>query len=369
MITTISVIHANMLHSLRSIKVFPYSPLKAWREELHRWHVDLPKIMQLHRLLDTKEINDNQRRIIFYMHLFYLSAILFKGRVVVGYIETSRSNATDNYGKSLMHDTFEAKQAVLDGLQAARTIAKLLQILHSRDSVFKKCWLCIFSAYSAFMYLTLSVSKTLLLGPSADRTISHEDVSSARRCLDLLHYCSSSDEVARHFAHTSDTIWKTLEIYLHRQQAHSASESRPHQVNQPLIPTFDGDSFTQPSTATKIPTTQTTTATTATPSGKDGAILSPLLQPPTTESSPLHTLSIEILDILCHPFDSFAQHSPSSVAAGPTMPGILATIEEIGIGAHLNWACHVASPYNGVELSMIQEGSVMGSKVPSGWTC
>ena len=334
-LTNITIVKANMLRTLGTLKIFPYSPLKGWREQLDRWHEDLPYFMQMHNLADTPQVNENQRRVMFYMHLFYLSAIVLKGRIVISSCQTAGGDTANLNYSGVMQDTQEAGRAIVDGLGAARNIARLLSILHSRDSVFKMCWLCIFSAHTAFLYLALSISKSYLSSQSADRRLCEDDMKLAKRCYEVLQYCSTTDAVARKFAKGAE---ETLDILNNSSVQTQLSDPAEIVADMPFI---------ESSTAW----------------GQDNPLLTSL--PPASIGLPLHGVATNLLRTLCHPFHTSTASSAGNKVA--PIPDTMTSVEEISVGGHLNWSCHIASPYNGVKLSTIQDGSFIGDCKSCGW--
>lgn len=287
----VTIVKANILCSLLSSMPPSDLVLRRWEENLSRWHAELPAFLRLENLTQQLHLSDNQRRTIFYMHLFHLSAVLLKGRAVnAGQIKRSPSYHSE-----------EVRQAVKDGLAAARLIAQFLDVLLIQDATFKKSWLCIFSAYIAFMYLAFAVTRSMAAGRSSSSW--KDDVGFAKRCLDVLASCSSADPIANDFAKEATAIQSALE-YAGRD--------------------FPGISASWEAEA------------------GDFALDESLFAQVSDQSS-LHSLAGDLGRILCHPFKTLPILSTSHK---------LTNVEEISFGSHLNWFYLVSAPFQGDSESM-----------------
>ncbi|KAL9032614.1 MAG: hypothetical protein Q9214_007892 [Letrouitia sp. 1 TL-2023] len=219
------------------------------------------------------------------MHLFHLSAVLVKGRAAI-------AGQTE---RSLAYDSQEVRQAVKDGLAAARLIAQFLDIL-MQDVAFKKCWLCIFSAYIALIYLAFAVTKGMAAGSS--NSIWKDNIGLSRRCLDVLAFCSSADPIAKNFAEEAKVLQSALETAERDSPDISASweaEAGDLAPDESLFATISAQSS-------------------------------------------LHNLAGNLGRILCHPFKTLPMLSVSYT---------LTNVEEISFGSHLKWFYFVSAPFRG----------------------
>ncbi len=103
---------------------------------LTRFFTQLPPWLSLEQLLKCE---DNSmavlRPLIYYVHLFYLSAMtLLARRLVIVYISPA------NIGQIQMPR--EAQKAIEDGFVAAQTGARVLGLMLSEETVVQVCWLC-----------------------------------------------------------------------------------------------------------------------------------------------------------------------------------------------------------------------------------
>lgn len=107
--------------------------LRSVREDLARWYSQLPEWMTLSHLAErSSEVSGDHRRVIYFVHLFHLSAIILKSRIVHGAQETNH----------VAYDSMEMRIAIRDGIESSRSSARILKLLQEADTVFKKCWLC-----------------------------------------------------------------------------------------------------------------------------------------------------------------------------------------------------------------------------------
>ncbi|KAF4500027.1 nitrate assimilation regulatory nirA [Fusarium agapanthi] len=127
----ITVLKANIVRTVASFKVLSSTILRQMHDDLDQWRSSLPAYMHLETLVHTPEISPDQRRVTFYMHLFYMSALILKTRAVLA---TQKDIAACTWD-------LEAKAAILQGIQAARSSARLLGLILEEKAVVKNCWL------------------------------------------------------------------------------------------------------------------------------------------------------------------------------------------------------------------------------------
>ncbi|KAI9709462.1 MAG: hypothetical protein M1820_003222 [Bogoriella megaspora] len=283
MMARVTLTKAKMLRMLISQRTSKPQTLRELDDDLTQWHSNLPDFMRLQNLTDQSQVTEDHRRILFYMHLFYLSAILLKARGVLA----------NEVISSAPYDSFEGRRAIENGLNAAGSLARLLNLLLDQRSIFKKCWLCIFSAYMAFTCLAYSATKSMMVGQERG------DLELAGRCLAVMSFCGSEDPIAYQFATKSNNILTSLQTYRAGMQVDPAGPP----------------------------------------------LLNDCLFIPTSGNSAIHGLSNDLLRTLCHPFTKFPELSESQT---------LTSAEEVSLGAHLNWASQVDAPFDRVNISMVR---------------
>jgi hypothetical protein len=127
----ITILKADILRTAVNFRTLSASILNAMKADLQQWYTGLPAYMHLDALIENPELPTDQRRVTFYMHLFYLSAIMLKARAVL-----PQQDLKENY-----YNDPELRAAVLDGMQAARSSGRLLGLIFDENAVIENCWL------------------------------------------------------------------------------------------------------------------------------------------------------------------------------------------------------------------------------------
>ena len=83
------------------------------------------------------------RRTVFLVHLFYLSASILLARLAHG---AQKLPPADGTALLPRYDIAEVKIAAGDGVHAARTAARILQLQMDEQAVFQRCWNCEYGA-------------------------------------------------------------------------------------------------------------------------------------------------------------------------------------------------------------------------------
>jgi hypothetical protein len=121
---------------LRTIGEQPSNPtIRMLRDDLRSFHEDMPSGMTLNHLTLSSGIPSDLRRIVFYMHLFYMSALMLLYRLIL------RHTDGVDYLTSAHVCPHEAQKAAGEGLLAAKTAARILHLLLTEGSVVRICWL------------------------------------------------------------------------------------------------------------------------------------------------------------------------------------------------------------------------------------
>lgn len=134
-------IEANLLRTIDSFRDVYVSPalLSSTRRDLAQWHQQLPAWMHLSALVEPNGSAVVLRRTVFLVHLFYLSASILLARLAHG---PQKSPAADGIGILPRYDTQEVRVAAGDGVQAARTAARILQLQMDEQTIYQRCWNC-----------------------------------------------------------------------------------------------------------------------------------------------------------------------------------------------------------------------------------
>jgi hypothetical protein len=135
----VSIIKAEMLHRIPKTAPVPKDIVLFFHSRLQTFHDQLPTWMSLAQLI-ANEPSDRMtqlRPVIFYVHLFYLSAtMLLSRRLVIAYV------ALDATGEVFFPT--EARRAIHDGFEAAQINAQVMELMVSEGKVAQVCWLCMY---------------------------------------------------------------------------------------------------------------------------------------------------------------------------------------------------------------------------------
>uniref|UniRef100_A0A0D2Y6P2 Zn(2)-C6 fungal-type domain-containing protein n=1 Tax=Fusarium oxysporum (strain Fo5176) TaxID=660025 RepID=A0A0D2Y6P2_FUSOF len=270
----ITVLKANIVRTVASFRVLSPTILRQMHDDLGLWRSSLPAYMHLETLVHTPEISPDQRRVTFYMHLFYMSALILKTRAVLA---TQRDIAACTWDP-------EVKAAIFEGIHAARNSARLLGLILEEKAVVKNCWLTIF----------------LVGGTTAFR---QQDVTPSRTCIEILALCATKDRIAHSFYTRVTKYQDIIREYLPEPQQDTSEDPGSYE-DGPL----DDDSY---------------------------------LFIESRGDTRLHRLMYELQELLCYPLTLLKGGSEAS------MP--YPTIVEASVNADINFAHHLASPFNMAE--------------------
>ena len=112
--------------------------IQTLRNDLRGFHEGLPDWMKLSHLTSSSGMSSSLRLIIFYVHLFYLSALMLLHRLVLRNIENVANSIT------APASTEEMRNAAVEGYLAAKSAARILHLLLTNGSVVKFCWLSMY---------------------------------------------------------------------------------------------------------------------------------------------------------------------------------------------------------------------------------
>ena len=133
----VTIIKASTLHRLPKDAPVLETTVAEFRARLSQHHSQLPEWMSLGQLLSQSDsdLMVQFRPVIFYVHLFYLSAMmLLSRRLIIAYV------ALDATGKIALPP--EARQAIEEGYVAAQTEARMMEFMLAEGKIVQVCWLC-----------------------------------------------------------------------------------------------------------------------------------------------------------------------------------------------------------------------------------
>ncbi|KAF5975136.1 nitrate assimilation regulatory nirA [Fusarium coicis] len=285
----ITVLKANVLRTVASFRVLSPAILRQMHEDLELWRTNLPAYMRLETLVHTPEISPDQRRVTFYMHLFYMSALILKTRALLA---TQKDIAACTWDP-------EATAAIFEGIHAARNSARLLGLIHEEKAVVKNCWLTIYQCYVTFLMLNFTAIKSFLVGGEA--AFRQQDIVLSRTCIEILALCATKDKIARSFHTRLRTYRDTINEHLPEVRG-TSKDSGSYEDGS-----FDDDSY---------------------------------LFVESSGDTRLHHLIYELRELLCYPL-TLLKGSEASIP--------YPTIVEASVNADIDFAHHLASPFNMAE--------------------
>lgn len=133
----VTVIKATILCRVPTSGPIPAATMIEFRERLSKFHDNLPNWMSIGELSGGKSdvLQIQYRPVIFYVHLFYLSAMmLFSRRLIIAHIDEDMDGA--------LQLPVEAGQAIEDGYVAAQTSSRIMELMLAEGKVVQVCWLC-----------------------------------------------------------------------------------------------------------------------------------------------------------------------------------------------------------------------------------
>jgi hypothetical protein len=202
----VSIIKAEMLHRIPKTAPVPRDIVLSFHTRLQEFHNQLPTWMSLSQLV-ANEPSDRMtqlRPVIFYVHLFYLSAMmLLSRRLVIAYV------ALDATGEVFFPT--EVRRAIQDGFEAAQSNAQVMALMVSEGKVVQVCWLCMYVLGTATVSTTLTLAYSftsytagVMIAYGAVQKAVHGlsfafDMEVLNKCIEVLTYCARKDAMAGKF--------------------------------------------------------------------------------------------------------------------------------------------------------------------------
>ncbi|KAF1835148.1 hypothetical protein BDW02DRAFT_588352 [Decorospora gaudefroyi] len=231
----VSIIKAALLHRLPKKAPVAEAVTLDFRAQLSRFHAQLPEWMTAAELLSggDGELMAQFRPVIFYVHLFYLSAMmLLSRRLIIAYIPQ------EAVGRVYLPP--EAQRAVEEGYQAAQMNASVMKLMLQEGKVVQVCWLCIYTSFTAGIMIAHKAAQKALHGdPFA------KDMELLNKCIAVLDYCALKDALAGKFR-------TLLTGHLNTLREHNATMDGLCDVSTPTDLPETGYLFTFHSGSTKL---------------------------------------------------------------------------------------------------------------------
>lgn len=185
--TTIS---SNLVKTASGFGVLSPPVLKDIDNDISHWDDDLPEEMKFEPLMRQTSPMPSWFLVGLYMHLLHLSIRVLKSRTVHANQHTSPASFAQQ----------EMRVTVIEGIQAARSSAKIIEKLLDQKLVFRKSWICINTAYCCATTLLWCSSKAMIF--SQPPRFWQNDLYSASLCCKLLEHCATRHVVAELFMQT-----------------------------------------------------------------------------------------------------------------------------------------------------------------------
>jgi len=201
----ITILKAKIIRTIHDDSVVDDNVIAGFRGELRIIHNDLPDWMSM-KVLTEEKSRYPLRRVVMYVHLFYLSAMQLLHRRVMKDTTIHEIPARGNRES--------ARQAVIEGVMAAKMAAKFLGLMTSEGSIVKICWLCMsvshqlnldskfltsfrFSAYTTAIIILQATVQKVIFGYGREWWTA--DLSLVATCIDALNFCATIDTMASQF--------------------------------------------------------------------------------------------------------------------------------------------------------------------------
>ncbi|KAF2103228.1 hypothetical protein NA57DRAFT_52754 [Rhizodiscina lignyota] len=302
-------IEANLLHTVKSFTNISPPIFSSIRGDLARWYQQLPDWMHLSALIGPDAEPNPLKRTVFLVHLFYLSANILVARLAQGNKESPAAR----------YDIGEVRIAIGDGLLAARTAARILQLQLDEQTVFQR-----FTSYMSCLTLLHSTAQMIL--HNYPESAWRKELPYAKSTLDVLEHCGAVDPVGKQFAEMTRAYHDNL-------KAQGQADNQDMNLSDVAMPDQLDHLFT-------------------TPSGAPAELLQ---------------ISQELLKLIGRPFGHSSNlHTEGSLKAG--------------FGSQLDWNTFVTLPFNKTPsdsmnsmsllskaFSSMRWGQFVGSSRPHGW--
>ncbi|KAH7123287.1 nitrate assimilation regulatory protein nirA [Dactylonectria estremocensis] len=274
----ICILKADILRMQVAFKELTIPAMQSILKDLQNWHRELPEAMRVEASGNTNHTVET-RRSIMHVHLLYLGAIMLLYRRVAS--QFLQSYALTPYQKTLpipLHGLVAEHSA--EAVLSAGTSARIIKLLLDDDSIFKRCWLVIFQAYTSGAILLHAAIQKMLhnFKPMSWQ----EDMERVEDCLASLEYCGSLDRVAAKFHRRLGTLRDDI----------SQLQSKIALSSSPVADTIDAMNWSN----------DNFTAAGGDESSATSLDYAYLLDIPPNSDAPLVNLSLTLLTMLSQPF-------------------------------------------------------------------
>lgn len=192
-------------------------------DQLELWHMNLPPALQLSNLLSalgSSSLGPVQEKSMLLVHLHHLGAGSMLYRQLLASVEGSlyASQSLTNF------TTAETHQYRQDAQVAAIQVARILGMMKSHEALTHRCWLTIYSAFTATNVLLFGAARSLRDDVVGDVD---EQLSQANICSTSLQHCALSEPVSAHFYSMLKPTYDALRKLQQRTYEDSRRDTNP----------------------------------------------------------------------------------------------------------------------------------------------
>lgn len=190
----ISILAARVVRALYSDDSPDTTALDTVSKHLRTWYNGIPRPMRDEGLA-VMDLRSEHTVPIYFIRLIHLGAVMLLYRRVM-------SDAVLDAEVPNVRPTGEAYQQTAmyanEGMDAARSSARMLDILLDAQLIFRRCWLVIYHSFTSAVIIMHGVARNLAIEPAANPS-TRTDLELAHHCLRLLAFSAELDAVAEQF--------------------------------------------------------------------------------------------------------------------------------------------------------------------------
>lgn len=174
-------------------------------ESLRSFYKQLPRQMELRH---AYELSTENRRSVYYCHIFYLGGIILVYRIIADHIARAAHHSPTSSHHA--HSVTAAMSPYLEeGLFATRMSCRVLKLLWSEAGLYRRCWLTVFTAYVSCVVLMNAIAR-VQVEEGQQQATNQDDLDNAAVCLSILEWSAEFDDVAARFYNTLKPMHRAL---------------------------------------------------------------------------------------------------------------------------------------------------------------
>lgn len=190
-----TIIKARIIRAIPDDGLVDDAVIVEFQQELNALNEALPEWMTMGSLINSQQ-STPLRKVVFYFHLFFLSAMQLLHR---------RTMANPTHCSS--PGRLNTRTSVREGLMAAKMTARMLALMQEERYIGQFCWMCIYSSYTSGIIILQAAVQKILSGYHSSTWMA--DLSLANMCIRVLDFCSQVDSVA---GRMKDVVHKYMRV-------------------------------------------------------------------------------------------------------------------------------------------------------------